>query len=157
MKRIHHPCAAPSLDRVYREHADFVWHLLRHLGAADRNRDDLFHEVFLRVHRRLPEQDGRSSLPTWLFAITRDVVVSHPRRATPAPTDRARSDGASLSADARIAAWSRLQAAIHADALHEALAAHEPRDSDRRRPWSLVVLAAAALTVLITGLRARPG
>jgi RNA polymerase sigma-70 factor (ECF subfamily) len=70
---------APSLELVYREHADFVWRLLRHLGVPDASRDDVFHEVFLVVHRRLADHDGRSSLSTWLFGITRNVVWHHRR------------------------------------------------------------------------------
>lgn len=70
---------APTFEQVYREHADLVWRLLRHLGVADGHRDDLFHEVFLVVHRRLDEHDDRSSLPTWLFGITRNIVLHHRR------------------------------------------------------------------------------
>ena len=86
----------PTLERVYREHADLVWRLLRHLGVEDAARDDVFHEVFLVVHRRLADHDGRSSLPTWLFGITRNVVLHHRRsharhlrRLTVAPTPSA--------------------------------------------------------------------
>ncbi len=71
--------ATPPLEQVYREHADLVWRLLRHLGVADAHRDDVFHEVFLVVHRRLADHDGRSALTTWLFGITRNVVLHHRR------------------------------------------------------------------------------
>jgi RNA polymerase sigma-70 factor (ECF subfamily) len=67
------------LEQVYREHADFIWRLLRHLGVAEEHRDDVFHEVFLVVHRRLADHDERSSLTTWLFGITRNVVLHHRR------------------------------------------------------------------------------
>jgi RNA polymerase sigma-70 factor (ECF subfamily) len=67
------------LDRVYREHADYVWRLLCSLGVAEAAREDAFHEVFLVVHRRLADFDGRASLPTWLFGITRNVVLHHRR------------------------------------------------------------------------------
>ncbi len=69
----------PGLAQVYRDHADFVWRLLRHLGVADAHHDDVIHEVFLIVHRRLAEHDGRASLKTWLFGITRNVVMHHRR------------------------------------------------------------------------------
>lgn len=70
---------APRLEQVYREHADFVWRLLRHFAVADASRDDVFHEVFLVVHRRLADYDGRAGIPTWLFGITRNVVLHHRR------------------------------------------------------------------------------
>lgn len=71
--------AAPSLERVYREHAAFVWRMLRWLGVEEASRDDVFHEVFLIVHRRLADYDGRASMSTWLFGITRNVVLHHRR------------------------------------------------------------------------------
>lgn len=71
--------AAAALEQVYRAHADFVWRLLRHLGVEEESRDDVFHEVFLVVHRRLADYDGRASMPTWLFGITRNVVLHHRR------------------------------------------------------------------------------
>lgn len=79
-----HPSTAklpepPSLELVYREHAAFVWRLLRWLGVEEASRDDVFHEVFLIVHRRLADYDGRASLSTWLFGITRNVVLHHRR------------------------------------------------------------------------------
>jgi RNA polymerase sigma-70 factor (ECF subfamily) len=69
----------PPLERVYREHADYVWRLLCSLGVSEASREDAFHEVFLVVHRRLATFDGRASLPTWLFGITRNVVLHHRR------------------------------------------------------------------------------
>jgi RNA polymerase sigma-70 factor (ECF subfamily) len=69
----------PGLEQVYREHSDLVWRLLRHLGVEEASRDDVFHEVFLVVHRRIADYDGRASMPTWLFGITRNVVHHHRR------------------------------------------------------------------------------
>lgn len=73
------PWAAPTLEQVYRDHADFVWRLLRSLGVDEAGRDDVFHEVFLVVHRRLAAYDGRASVRSWLFGIARNVVLHHRR------------------------------------------------------------------------------
>lgn len=73
------PTATPTLEQVYRDHADFVWRLLRNLGVEDAGRDDAFHEVFMVVHRRLADYDGRASLPSWLFGIARNVALHHRR------------------------------------------------------------------------------
>ena len=73
------PRSTPTLEQVYRDHADFVWRLLRNFGVEGAGRDDAFHEVFLVVHRRLADYDGRASLPSWLFGITRNVVLHHRR------------------------------------------------------------------------------
>ncbi|HEY3257142.1 MAG TPA: RNA polymerase sigma factor [Polyangiaceae bacterium] len=61
-------------EALYREHFAFVWRNARRLGCADDWVDDAVHEVFLVATRRLAEFEGRSSLRTWLFAITFRVV-----------------------------------------------------------------------------------
>lgn len=71
--------ATPGFAQIYREHADFVWRVLHGLGVADAHRDDLFHEVFMVVHRRLADYDGRASITTWLFGIARNVALHHRR------------------------------------------------------------------------------
>jgi RNA polymerase sigma-70 factor (ECF subfamily) len=71
--------AAPVLADVYREHADFVWRLLRHLGVDDPSRDDAFNNFWLVVHRRLADYDGRATLRAWLFGIARNVALHHRR------------------------------------------------------------------------------
>ena len=63
-----------DLAAVYEEHAVFVWRSLRLLGVAPDSLDDAVQEVFLVVHRRLGEFQGRSSVRTWLYAIARRVA-----------------------------------------------------------------------------------
>ena len=69
----------PRLEQVYREHADYVWRLLRSLGVPEVHQEDAFHEVFLVVHRRLHQFDARASLQTWLFGIARNVFLEQYR------------------------------------------------------------------------------
>lgn len=59
---------------VYEQHAAFVWRSLRVLGVPADSLDDAVQEVFLVVHRRLDEFEGRSSLRTWLYAIARRIA-----------------------------------------------------------------------------------
>ena len=78
------PCAAVDaagldLAAVYRGHAAFVWRVVRRLGVADAALEDVVHDVFLVVHRRLAEYDGRAALTTWLFGIARGVASNHRR------------------------------------------------------------------------------
>lgn len=67
---------------VYEEHFDFVWRSMRRLGVPERALDDAVQEVFIVVHRRLADFEGRSSLKSWLFAIARRVAKDHRRRAS---------------------------------------------------------------------------
>ena len=59
---------------VIREHASFVWRVLRHLGIEEAQLDDLSQEVFLVVLRQLPLFEGRSSLRTWIYGICRNLA-----------------------------------------------------------------------------------
>jgi RNA polymerase sigma-70 factor (ECF subfamily) len=60
-------------DRIYRDFFDDVGRWIRALGGPEAEREDLLQDVFLIVHRRLPEFDGQN-LPGWLFQITRRRV-----------------------------------------------------------------------------------
>jgi RNA polymerase sigma-70 factor (ECF subfamily) len=68
-----------DFDSVYDQHFSFVWRMARRLGVAEEALDDVCQEVFVVVHRRLAEFEGRSSLKTWVFGILHNVVLVHLR------------------------------------------------------------------------------
>ncbi len=68
-----------QLAEVYRQHADYVWRIARHLGVAEAELADVVHDVFLVVLRRLGEYDGRASMRTWLYHQTRGIVSNRRR------------------------------------------------------------------------------
>jgi RNA polymerase sigma-70 factor, ECF subfamily len=70
---------APSFDAVYEAHFEFVWRTLRRLGVEASTVDDAVQDVFVVVHRRLRDFEGRSSLKTWLTAIAVRVAGDHRR------------------------------------------------------------------------------
>lgn len=70
---------AIEFDEIYDRHFDFVWRNVRRLGVPEAQLDDAVQEVFLVVHRRLSEFEGRSSLRTWLFGILARVASDHRR------------------------------------------------------------------------------
>src|SRR5438105_4214125 len=72
--------APPSLRLVFDEHARYVIRALRHLGIKEADVEDVAQEVFVTVHRKLPEFEGRSKLRTWLYAICLRVASDHRRR-----------------------------------------------------------------------------
>ena len=59
---------------VIREHSDFVWRVLRHLGLPESQLEDTSQEVFLIVLRQLAQFEARSSLRTWIYGICRNVA-----------------------------------------------------------------------------------
>src|SRR5688572_5886471 len=54
----------------YSKHAQFVARSLRRLGIHDELLDDALQEVFVVVHRKLPELEGDQHEKTWVFRIT---------------------------------------------------------------------------------------
>lgn len=71
--------SSPSFEAIYEAHFDFVWRALRRLGVPDASTDDAVQDVFLVVHRKLADFEGRSTLKTWLFGIVLRVARDHRR------------------------------------------------------------------------------
>jgi RNA polymerase sigma-70 factor (ECF subfamily) len=73
--------AAPpvSFSALYREHFRFVWRVARGLGVPAQRVEDAVQDVFVVVHRRLAEYDGRAPVRAWLFEISRRVAHDHRR------------------------------------------------------------------------------
>jgi RNA polymerase sigma-70 factor (ECF subfamily) len=69
-----------AFEAIYDEHLDFVWRSARRLGVPEGHLEDVAQDVFVVVHRRLAEYDGRASLRGWLFGIVAHVVRNHRRR-----------------------------------------------------------------------------
>ena len=74
-----------SFREVYEEHFRFVWRSLRRLGVPESDVADAVQDVFLVVHRRLAEFEGRSKVTTWLYGISYRVArdrrrLAHVRR-----------------------------------------------------------------------------
>jgi RNA polymerase sigma-70 factor, ECF subfamily len=71
--------AEDAFSAIYDEHVDVVWRSARRLGVSEAHADDVVQQVFLVVHRRLGEFEGRSSHKTWIFSILLHVVREHRR------------------------------------------------------------------------------
>ena len=69
-----------SFDEVYDRNFRFVWRVLRASGLPNAMVEDAAQDVFVVVHRRLAEFEGRSDIRTWLFRIARWVVTSERRK-----------------------------------------------------------------------------
>jgi RNA polymerase sigma-70 factor (ECF subfamily) len=70
-------CRDVPFEALYDQHVAFVWRSLRRLGVKDAALDDAVQDVFLTVHRKLGEFEGRSSFKTWLFGISLRVARKH--------------------------------------------------------------------------------
>jgi RNA polymerase sigma-70 factor (ECF subfamily) len=71
---------APSLRDIFETEYAYIRSTARRLGIRERELDDLVHDVFLAVHRKLAEFDVERPLKPWLFGITFRVVIGQKRR-----------------------------------------------------------------------------
>ncbi|HYQ45829.1 MAG TPA: sigma-70 family RNA polymerase sigma factor, partial [Polyangiaceae bacterium] len=73
--------ALGQFERFYREHFVFAWRALRRLGIPERDLNDAAQDVFLIVHRKLPEFDFERPITTWIYAICLRVASDRRRSA----------------------------------------------------------------------------
>ncbi len=59
----------------------YVWTTLRRLGIPEKDREDLCHEVFVRVFERWASYDATRPVKPWLCAFAVRVASEHRRRA----------------------------------------------------------------------------
>ena len=122
--------AVPSFDEVYEAHFAFVWRILRTFGVPDAALEDAAQDVFVVVHRRLPEFEGRAQITTWLFAIARRIAQAQRRKdGRTDPLEEEPIGGADT-----FAAFSRAQAAATVMAILDTM------DEDKRMVFALVEL-----------------
>lgn len=74
------PAERPAFSSIYEAELDYVWRSLRRLGARPADLEDLAHEVFLVVHRRLADYDPARPLRPWLFGIALRVMAARRRK-----------------------------------------------------------------------------
>jgi RNA polymerase sigma-70 factor (ECF subfamily) len=65
---------------VYDRYFGFVWRSAANRGVPTAALDDVVQEVFIVIHRKLPEFESRSSLRTWIAAIVRRVVADYKKK-----------------------------------------------------------------------------
>ena len=68
-----------GLERIYRDHHARVRWVLRARGVDEGQLDDLVHEVFLAIHRRLAQRTCDVPLAKWVDGVARNVAFSHRR------------------------------------------------------------------------------
>ena len=70
-----------TFQEVYQEHFRFVWRSLRRLGVRESDVADAVQDVFVVVHRKIADFEGRSKVTTWLFGICLRVARDRRRLA----------------------------------------------------------------------------
>lgn len=70
-------CASGAFERLVVRHQRLVWHLVYRMVQQRDDTEELCQEVFLRVHRKLPQFRFDSSLSTWIGRIAFSVAARH--------------------------------------------------------------------------------
>jgi len=63
--------------QVYSDHKERVWKLICRYAFSPPDREDLFQEVFFKIHRALPRFRGESKLDTWIYRLTVNTAIDH--------------------------------------------------------------------------------
>lgn len=121
-----------AFSALFEAEHGYVLHSLRRLGVRERDLEDLTHDAFLVVHRKLDTFDATRPARPWLFAICARVASDYRRRA------RVRYEQVTDAPDARdpmptadVTLERRQQQALVIDAL-------ESVDDDRRALFVMV-------------------
>lgn len=70
-----------AFRQIYDEHFAYVWKLVQRYGVPLRHVEDVVHEVFMVVHRRLPEFEQGRAMKPWLAGIAFRTASDFIRRA----------------------------------------------------------------------------
>jgi RNA polymerase sigma-70 factor (ECF subfamily) len=118
------PGAAPAaFESIFRSELPYVLATLRRLGARSADIEDLAHDVFVVVHRRLGDYDTTRPLRPWLVGIAMRIAADDRRlarrrweREDDGAVERATASGRSPEQQA-LAAERRAMALVGLDAL----------------------------------------
>ncbi len=72
---------APDLATIYEAELAYVWESLRRLGVREADLEDVAHDLFIAVQRRLPDYDPARPLRPWLFGFALRVASDYRKSA----------------------------------------------------------------------------
>jgi len=114
------PSAPPPFDAVYENELEAVWRYVRRLGVAERDLEDVVHDVFVVAHRQYDTFDPDASPRPWLFGIAFRVVSHHHRR-TRVRGETLAGDDSDLAVDPQVGPEAALEHKQATDRLQAAL------------------------------------
>ena len=69
-----------DFSEVYEKYKGKIWGLISKYAPARHDREDLFQEIFLKVHKSLDRFRGDSDIGTWLFRIAVNEAINFGRK-----------------------------------------------------------------------------
>ena len=67
----------PEFDLIYSENKEKVWKIIARFVFSREDREDLFQEVFLKVHAALFRFRGEAKFETWLYRVTVNTSINY--------------------------------------------------------------------------------
>ena len=129
------PSAPPTgmlgFPEIFEGQFDYVWNSLRRLGVREGDLEDLTHDVFVAVHRKLEDFDWGRALRPWLFGFAFRRASDYRRLA------RNRFEVHEASGDPADPSPDPLERAIQREGLDLARAALEALELGRRAVFIL--------------------
>ncbi len=75
-----------AFTELFRQHRSIVAAIVYRMSGPTPDLEDIVQEVFLQVHRSLPDFRGQSKFSTWLHRVAVNVVLMQRRRAKSRPS-----------------------------------------------------------------------
>ena len=69
-----------DFKEIYDAHKAAIWRLVARYVRARHDREDLFQEIFWRVHRALPKFRGEAQVNTWVYRIAVNTALTFLKR-----------------------------------------------------------------------------
>jgi RNA polymerase sigma-70 factor (ECF subfamily) len=66
-----------DFSKVYNDSKTNVWNLVSKFVFSQQDREDLFQEVFVSIHKGLKNFRGDSSLSTWIYRVASNTAINH--------------------------------------------------------------------------------
>jgi RNA polymerase sigma-70 factor (ECF subfamily) len=142
-------------DEIYDDNVAFVWRTSLRLGVDPGMIDDVVQEIFLVVHRRLSEFEGRGSVRTWLFGIARRVIARARRTAHRKPAHLGADSATDLDVFSS-AALGPCESAEQAEELRLVQRLLDRLDDDKREAFILAELEQMTISEIAEAVGANP-
>lgn len=69
-----------DFGKIYADSKNNVWKLVSRYVFLREDREDLFQEIYLSVHKALPRFRGEASINTWIYRIAVNTAVNYSKR-----------------------------------------------------------------------------
>jgi RNA polymerase sigma-70 factor (ECF subfamily) len=70
-----------AFQELIQQYQRLVMHIVSRMVANTHDREELCHEVFIKVHQYLPRFQSRAKLSTWIGKITYNLCINYLRKA----------------------------------------------------------------------------